>query len=369
MEAPKLVNFGSSLFVPSVHELVKQSPGEVPARYIRDDLEPLTDLSGVSMLDQTIPVIDLKNLLSPEPIIGDSELEKLHSACKEWGFFQVVNHGVDFLLVEKVKSEIEGFFNLPMDEKKKFWQVEGDLEGFGQAFVHSEGQKLDWADMFFVFTLPHYMRKPRLFPELLLPLRETMESYSLEMNELGKGLVKSMEKALQMETNIMAELFEGGGQAMRLTYYPPCSQPENVIGLTPHSDAAGLTILLQLNEVNGLQIKKENSWVPIKPLPDAFVVNIGDTLEIMSNGIYRSVEHRATINLTKERLSVATFQSPKLDADIGPILNKITPEKPALFRTIGHLDYLKKYVSAKLEGKSLLESMRIGECDKDNRDT
>ncbi|KAI3831889.1 hypothetical protein MKX03_022261 [Papaver bracteatum] len=359
METPKPVKLGGSLFVPSVHELAKQLPAEVPARYIRNDLEQLTDLSGVSMIDQTVPVIDLQNLLSPESIIGQLELDKLHSACKEWGFFQVVNHGVDFLLLEKVKSEIQDFFNLPMDEKKKFWQVEGDLEGFGQHFVQSEDQNLDWADMFFVFTLPHHIRKPRLFPELLLPLRETMESYSLDLHKLGMALIKSMEKALQMETNVMAEFFEGGGQAMRMNYYPPCPQPEHVIGLSPHSDAGGLTILLQLNEVEGLQIKKEESWVPIKPLPNAFVVNIGDILEIMSNGIYRSVEHRATINSTKERLSVATFHNPKFDAEIGPILSMITPETPALFRTIGHLDYLKKYVSHKLDGKSLLDSMRI----------
>ncbi|RZC49467.1 hypothetical protein C5167_017893 [Papaver somniferum] len=175
-----------------------------------------------------------------------------------------------------------------------------------------------------------------------------------------------MEKALQMETNVMAESFEGGVQAMRMNYYPPCPQPEHVIGLSPHSDSGGLTILLQLNEVDGLLIKKEKSWVPIKPLPNAFVVNIGDTLEIMSNGIYRSVEHRATINLTKERLSVATFHNLKLDREIGPILRMITPATPAMFRTIGHLDYLKKYVSHKLDGKSLLDSMRIGEGDKDN---
>ncbi|KAI3945024.1 hypothetical protein MKW92_005597 [Papaver armeniacum] len=120
-----------------------------------------------------------------------------------------------------------------------------------------------------------------------------------------------MEKALKIETGVMAELFEGGTQRMRMTYYPPCPQPKHVIGLTPHSDPDGLTILLQLNEVDGLQIRKEKIWVPVKPLSNAFIVNIGDILEIMSNGIYRSVEHRATVNSTKERLSVATFHSPK----------------------------------------------------------
>ncbi|KAI3881768.1 hypothetical protein MKW92_025929 [Papaver armeniacum] len=323
METPKPVMLGGFLFVPNVQELAKESPGEVPARYIRIDQDPLiTNISGTCtcMIDQTIPIIDLQKLLS-----------------------LVVNHGIDNSLVEKVKSEIQDFFNLPIDEKKIFWQEEGDIQGFGQAFVQSEDQKLDWADMFFMLTLPKHMRKSRLFPKLPLPFRGTIESYSSELSKLGLTLIELMGKALQMETGVMAELFEDGIQTMRMNYYPPCPQLEQVIGLTPHSDAAGLTILLQLNEVDGLQIRKDKIWVPIKPLPNAFIVNIGDILEILSNGIYRSVEHRATINSTKERLSVATFHSPKVDAEICPIHSMITPETPALFRTNGYEDYMKKF--------------------------
>ncbi|KAI3849244.1 hypothetical protein MKX03_001643 [Papaver bracteatum] len=161
----------------------------------------------------------------------------------------------------------------------------------------------------------------------------------------------------------MADFFENGIQEVRINYYPPCPQPENVIGLTPHSDPGGLTILLQLNEVHGLQIRKEKIWVPIIPLPNAFVVNIGDSLEILSNGIYRSVEHRAMVNSTKERLSVATFNNLRADREIGPILDLITPETPALFRTTGYEDYFKKFFSRKLEGKSFLDSLRIREGD------
>ncbi|MCL7032594.1 hypothetical protein MKW94_018834 [Papaver nudicaule] len=279
METPNPVKLGGSLFVPNVQELANQSLAEVPARYIRTDQDPITNVSSTSMTNQTIPVIDLQILLSPEPI-RELELERLHSACKEWGFFQVVHHGVDILLVEKVKSEIQGFFNLPMGEKKKFWQEEEDIEGFGQVHVHSEDQKLDWGDMLFMVTLPRRLRKDRLFPRLPLPLRETIESYSSEMSKLSLTLLESMGKALQIETRVMAELFEDGRQIMRMNYYPPCPQPEQVIGLTPHSDAGGLTILLQLSEVDGLQIKKNNVWLNIKPLPNAFVVNIGDILEV-----------------------------------------------------------------------------------------
>lgn len=73
--------------------------------------------------------------------------------------------------MDKVKEETEEFFKLPMEEKKKFWQTTDDVEGFGQAFVVSEEQKLDWADIFYLITLPHGIRKPHLFPNLPLPFR------------------------------------------------------------------------------------------------------------------------------------------------------------------------------------------------------
>lgn len=93
-------------------------------------------------------------------------------------------------------------------------------------------------------------------------------------------ILNLLAKALGMEPDDMKVLFEEGWQSMRMNYYPPCPQPEVAIGLSPHSDAVGLTILLQINEMGGLQIKKDGMWVPVKPLPNAFVINIGDILEV-----------------------------------------------------------------------------------------
>ncbi|XP_027166746.1 S-norcoclaurine synthase 1-like [Coffea eugenioides] len=84
---------------------------------------------------------------------------------------------------------------------------------------------------------------------------------------------------------------------------------KTLCNLTPHSDATGLTLLVQVNDVQGLQIKKSNTWVPIKPIPGAIIINIGDTMEIMSNGEYSSIEHRAVVDFHKERLSIAAFHS------------------------------------------------------------
>ncbi|KAL6323463.1 hypothetical protein AAG906_039034 [Vitis piasezkii] len=351
-----LSSLGSSLLVPCVQELVKEPLTAVPHRYVRPEQDSLV-LSNATDSMPHVPIIDLHRLLSAD--FTHSELEKLHRACQEWGFFQLINHGVSSSLVEKVKAETQEFFNLPLEEKKKFWQKPGEVEGFGQAFVVSEEQKLDWGDIFFMSTLPTHFRKPHLFPKLPLPFRDTLEVYVVEMRNLALTMLSFMEKALKIEVNEMRELFEQGLQGMRMNYYPPCPKPEQVIGLTPHSDSVGLTILLQVNEVEGLQIRKDGMWIPITPLPNAFIVNIGDILEIFSNGIYKSIEHRAVVNSVKERLSIATFYNPHMDAEIGPVPSLITPEFPALFRRVGVADYLKKLFSRELGGKSYLEVLRI----------
>lgn len=102
----------------------------------------------------------------------------------------------------------------------------------------------------------------------------------LQLQKLGMTLLSLIGQAVDIEKGEMLEVFEDGMQSVRMTYYPPCPQPDFVVGLTPHSDAAGITILLQVNNVEGLQVKKDGLWIPVNFLPDAFVVNVGDILEV-----------------------------------------------------------------------------------------
>ncbi|WJX72549.1 hypothetical protein P8452_56417 [Trifolium repens] len=316
---------GTSLLVPSVQELAKGNTLMIPTRYIQYPHEELViDEDDYSIIE--IPIIDMKKLLSSE--FKNSELSKLHLACKDWGFFQLVNHGVSSSLVEKVKLETQDFFNLPMSEKKKFWQTPQHMEGFGQAFVMSDEQKLDWADIFFMTTLPKHSRMPHLFPKLPLPIRDTFELYSMELEKLSKVIVEYMGKALNMKEMEMREK----------SYWP-------------HT--------LQLNDVQGLQVRKDGMWVPVKPLPNAFIINIGDILEIITNGIYRSIEHRATVNSKNERISIATFYTTKHDGEIGPAKSLINEETPAHFKRLGLKEYLKNMFATKLDGKSFVDALRI----------
>ncbi|KAL8200190.1 hypothetical protein R6Q57_011529 [Mikania cordata] len=345
---------GVSLLVPSVQELAKEHLTNIPSRYVRPD-QPHEVLPS-SHLPQ-VPVIDMERLTSDDS--ADEELQKLHLACKDWGFFQITNHGVSGSLVEKVKEETQNFFKLPIEKKQKFWQTTDDVEGFGQAFVVSEDQKLDWADIFFLVTLPLHMRKPRLLPNLPLPFKDTIEEYSKELKNTAIKTLLYIAKALKMETKDMMVLFEEGMQSMRMNYYPPCPQPKEVIGLTPHSDAVGITFLLELNDVQGLQIRKDGLWIPVVPLPNAFIVNIGEILEILTNGQYKSIEHRATVNSEKERLSIATFYSPNFDGDLGPAPSLITSEMLPKFTRVAVADFFKNLFSKELIRKTNLEQYHI----------
>ncbi|KAL3376959.1 hypothetical protein AABB24_003403 [Solanum stoloniferum] len=286
------------------------------------------------------------------------ELNKLHFAAKDWGFFQLINHGVSCSVVEKMKHETKKFFDLPLEEKKKFEQSSGDTDGFGHLFVVSDEQKLDWADLFYLKTSPTYLRKP-IFSKFYLSLRETIEEYIEEIKELSMKVLKMLGKALGIDEEEVKSVFEEGMQSMRMNYYPPCPQPDKVMGLTPHSDATGLTILLQVNETQGLQIRKDGIWIPIEPLPNAFIVNVGDAFEIFSNGIYRSIEHRSVVSSEKERISVATFQSPRLDGILGPSSSLVTVDNPRKFKNIGVSEYYKGFFTRKLVGKSYVDIMRI----------
>lgn len=110
--------------------------------------------------------------------------------------------------------------------------------------------------------------------------RNVLESYLKEMKKIAMALFRMIAGNLKIEVKKMEELFEDGMEAMRMSYYPPCPTPELVVGLRPHSDASGLTILNQLNGVEGLQVKKDGIWFPVSFIPDAFIVNVGDILEV-----------------------------------------------------------------------------------------
>ncbi|KAL0310585.1 UNVERIFIED_CONTAM: protein SRG1 [Sesamum angustifolium] len=325
---------GGSLPVPIVQELAKEKLATVPPRYVRPDQHQQTILSNSLSSFPQIPVIDMQKLSDEYSM--DSELEALNHACQEWGFFQL---------------EVQEFFNLPIEEKNKFMQKEEDIEGYGHAFVVSEEQKLDWGDMFFVRTLPTHLRNPYLIPNLPPTFRDAIEVYATELKILATKILKLMAKALDIKAEEMETVFAEGVQSMRMNYYPPCPQPE-LVTVSAHTPMQwGSPFSSKRTKWKASRSRKMESGFP-------FLHSLMHSSSILGIS-WRSIEHRATVNSTKERLSIATFLSPNDHAHLGPAASLVTPQTPAKFKTIGVAEYFKGLISRELVGKSYVDLMRI----------
>ncbi|CAN6312705.1 unnamed protein product [Urochloa humidicola] len=214
--------------------------------------------------------------------------------------------------------------------------------------------------MLYLQVHPTESRDPRFWPTRPASFRHSVDVYSSEARELAYRLVEFMAKGVGTDPMSLRGLFEGQTQGMRVNYYPPCRQAaDRVLGLTPHSDACGLTLLLQANhDVQGLQVKKDGKWFAVQALEGAFIVNVGDILEIMSNGKFTSVEHRAVIHPTKERISVALFHHPCQNTLLGPLPEFMKGDK-VLYNSTNYQDFLKQYFTAKLDGRKHLERLKL----------
>lgn len=114
-----------------------------------------------------------------------------------------------------------------------------------------------------------------------------MELYSREIRKLCQNLLKYIAIGLSLEEDVFEKMFDEAVQAIRMNYYPPCSRPDLVLGLSPHSDGSALTVLQQAKgSPVGLQILKNNTWVPLQPIPNALVINIGDTIEVIPQSTF-----------------------------------------------------------------------------------
>ncbi|GJN32083.1 hypothetical protein PR202_gb20557 [Eleusine coracana subsp. coracana] len=349
---------GGHLTVPNVQALAQALNGSgehVPERYVVRTEVPSDEevVTGCA-----IPAVNLDRLLDPQT--SEEELRNLGSAC-QLGFFQLINHGVPDEVLRDMKRDISEFFKLPLETKKLHEQLPDSVEGYGQVFVFSETQKLDWADMMYLMLRPTESRDMRFWPAQPPSFRDSIDRYSTEAAKVVSSLLRFMAGDMGVDPERLQEMFTGQPQTMRVSYYPPCRQASEVIGLSPHTDGSGLTVLLHINDVQGLQIRSgDGKWLAVEPLDGAFVISIGDIFEILSNGRYRSVEHRAVVNPNKERMSAAIFHQPYPSITVGPLPELVEKGATARYKSVGYAEFMERFFSTKLDGRrSNLEQYRI----------
>ncbi|KAI3894458.1 hypothetical protein MKW92_046230 [Papaver armeniacum] len=307
--------------------------------------------------EQQIPIIDYNLLTSGSPEQRSLIIENLRSACLEWGFFMVINHGVPQSLINEMMNLCLGFFDLSPDEKSDYVgkHVLNPIR-CGTSFNTSVEKINFWRDYLKILVHPefHAPLKPHAF-------RDISYEYCKRSREVARELLKAISESLGLEEDYIEKALEtkSGLQILIVNLYPPCPQPELAMGMPPHSDHGLLTLLAQ-NETGGLQIKHKGKWIAANPLPNSFMVNIGDHMEILSNGKYKSILHRVAVNTKATRVTVVTANGPSLDAVVTAAPDLVDCEDyPPLYRGMKYREYVELQQSNQLDGKTCLDRIRV----------
>jgi isopenicillin N synthase-like dioxygenase len=276
-----------------------------------------------------IPIIDVSDLVAGRPSQG-AVAERLGAACRESGFFYVVGHGVDEALQRRLRDLSREFFAQDVEEKLKVRMALGGRAWRGYFRVGDEltsGKPDQKEGLYFGAELPADdprvvvgtpLHGPNLFPEKPEGLREAVLDYMTALTSLGHRLMAGLALSLGLDESYFADHGTREPLALfRIFNYPPPADPAHW-GVGEHTDYGLLTILLQ-DDAGGLEVKSRSRWVPAPPVEGSFVCNIGDMLDRMTGGLYRSTPHRVRNPAPRDRLSFPFFFDPNFFAPVRPI--------------------------------------------------
>ncbi|XP_057830675.2 flavanone 3-dioxygenase 2 [Cryptomeria japonica] len=301
---------------------------------------------------ESIPIIDISGLDGSQQERIQT-IQALGQACSEWGFFRVINHGIQASLIGSMLDVAHQFFLLSSEEKMKYGNRDVlDPVRYGTSFNAKVDQFFNWRDY-----LKHFCHPVLHTPDNPPNYREVAGQYFKEIRKLALKLMAAISESLGLQPTYIETVFKEGLQIGALNFYPRCPEPELTMGFVPHSDHGGLTVLLQ-DEVGGLQVRHKDHWVAVEPVPNTFVVNVSDHLEIVSNGRYKSVEHRAVVNAERARISIAAANGPALDALIFPAPQLVDETHPLLYSSMLYGEFLRQQQSTALVGKGNLDLLK-----------
>ncbi|KAE8707491.1 Gibberellin 2-beta-dioxygenase 8 [Hibiscus syriacus] len=276
----------------------------------------------VTVEERDLPSIDLSRL-SQNELEKEKCKEEMARAAHEWGFFQVINHGISMELLEKLREEQVRVFKQPFQNKcreDKFLNFSAGSYRWGTPTATSIGQ-LSWSEAFHI------------------PMTDisssSMEPFATKVASVAQKLAEILAEKLGHKSTFFQESCLPSTCYLRLNRYPPCPIPLDIYGITPHTDSDFITILRQ-DQVGGLQLVKDGKWISVKPNPDALIINIGDLFQAWSNDFYTSVEHCVVTHPTKERFSAAYFLCPSNETVIESCSN------PSVYTKFSFREYMQK---------------------------
>ncbi|KAF5745094.1 RecName: Full Flavonol synthase/flavanone 3-hydroxylase AltName: Full CitFLS Short FLS [Tripterygium wilfordii] len=308
----------------------------IPADFIR----PENEQPAITTFHGPLPEIPTIDLNDPDQ---EKVVRLISDASRDWGIFQVVNHGIPSDLISKLQCVGKEFFELPQEEKEKYARPNDakDIEGYGNKLQKGNGDaKKAWVDHLFHRVWPPSRINYQFWPQTPPSYREVNEEYAKQTREVADKLFKSLSLGLGVEGNVLKEAL-GGEELeymMKINYYPPCPRPDLALGVVAHTDLSCITILVP-NEVPGLQVFKDDHWIDAKYIPNALIIHIGDQIEILSNGKYKAVLHRTTVDKDRTRMSWPVFLEPPADLVVGPLPQLVTQDNSPKYKAKKFKDY------------------------------
>jgi isopenicillin N synthase-like dioxygenase len=286
----------------------------------------------------SIPVIDIARLDRA------TTLRELDAACREWGFFQVVRHGVDETVTAALQRAMRAFFGQPGAAKRTVSRTAENPWGFYDRELTKNTR--DWKEIYDYGPADDGAIAPQWpqWPPTVPSFEPAVLDYYAECEALAFRLLRALSVNLGLPAEGLSGCFRPVHTSfLRLNYYPKCPSPARPggtetpktghLGVNHHTDSGALTLLLQ-DDVPGLEVYRNAEWHLVEPRRDALVVNIGDIVQVWSNDRYRAALHRVRASTAEERFSVPYFFNPAYATDYAPLPTTVDAWHPARYRPI-----------------------------------
>lgn len=283
-------------------------------------------------MPRIVPVLDLSRLEQ-----GASEyrtfLLDLRTAARDVGFFYLSGHGISTSEIDDVLDASRRFFALPQADKLAIEMVKSQqFRGYTRAGGELTKGAADWREQLDIGVERQpiaqgpgiapwtRLQGPNQWPSALPELKPALLAWQAKATAVAIRLLKAFALSLDQPEDAFDAIYrDSPNHRMKIVRYPGRDATEGDQGVGAHKDGGFLTLLLQ-DDNKGLQVEYDGSWVNVDPLPGTLVVNIGELLELASNGYLRATVHRVVTPLAGvERISVPFFFSARLDATI-PLL-------------------------------------------------
>ncbi|KAL9236642.1 hypothetical protein vseg_011284 [Gypsophila vaccaria] len=310
--------------------------------FLQQKTTPLETTNNATALEiKDLPLVDLRALT------GESEEERekckgeIIEASKEWGFFQVINHGIPRNILDEMSKEQVRAFRESFNKKVKDNYLDIALPKGSYRWgtpSPTRLEQLSWSEAFQIplIDLSNCNNNDGIDSNSkhVTYLTPTVKQFTTSVSNLALKLANILDENLGNNEGSpkVKEICFPSTSDLRMNRYPPCPKYYGSSGLVSHTDSDFLTILHQ-DQVGGLQLVKDGQWIEVKPNPNTLIVNIGDLFQAWSNGVYKSVQHKVVANKEVERLSIAFFLYPTNDAVIESC------KKPQLYKKFTLQEY------------------------------